>query len=148
MKKRLDIWLIAGVLAAAFGVWMFLWLTREEGAFVVVEIDGTETARYSLGESLKEEVISPWGKNLLVIENGTAKVTEADCPDRLCVNQKAIRYQGESIICLPHKVVVHIEGGEEGGVDAVAQSCGFSGLCFVLENGGGDCYGCQADFGL
>ncbi len=121
MKKRLDIWLIAGVLLTAFSAWMFLRLTREEGAFVVVEVDGAETARHPLEEPLTEEISSPQGKNLLVIENGTAKVTEADCPDRLCVNQKAIRYQGESIICLPHRVTVRIEGGEAGGVDAVAQ---------------------------
>lgn len=121
MKKRLDIWLIAGVLVIAIGFWMFLRFTREEGAFVVIEIDGEETARYSLTEVRTEEIMTSQGTNRLVIENGFAEVTEADCPDRLCVNQSAIRYQGESIICLPHKVTVRIEGGERSGVDAVAQ---------------------------
>ncbi len=120
MKKRLDIWLIAGVLLLALGVWGFLWITRDEGAFAVVEIDGDEVARYSLEKPLTEEIASPWGTNLLVVENGTAKIVEADCPDKLCVNQRAIRYQGESIICLPHKVTVRIEGGEESGIDALA----------------------------
>ena len=44
---------------------------------------------------------------------------EADCPDLLCVHQKAISKEGESIICLPNKVVVTIRGGEETELDAV-----------------------------
>ena len=120
MKRRLDIWLIAGVLILALGVWGFLRLTRAEGAFVVVEIDGNEVAKYSLEKPLTEKISSPWGTNLLVIENGTARIAEADCPDKLCANQRAVQYQGESIICLPHKMTVRIEGGMESGIDALA----------------------------
>lgn len=121
MKRRLDIWLIGGVLLSALCVWAYLYFTRSAGAFVVVEVDGEERARYSLEKPFSTEVSSSRGTNLLVIENGTAKVTEADCPDKLCVNQGAIQFQGESIVCLPHKMTVRIEGGSAGGVDAVAQ---------------------------
>ena len=114
MKKRYTLWLAAGILVLAAGLWLFMRLTRKPGAEVVVTVDGTETARYALSDTGR-------GTNLLVIQDGKAKVTEADCPDRLCVNQKAISYQGESIICLPHKLTVTIEGGEHGSVDAVAQ---------------------------
>ena len=41
--------------------------------------------------------------NRLVIEDGKADMVWADCPDKLCVNQKAISREGESIICLPNK---------------------------------------------
>ncbi len=121
MKKRWDFLLIAGVLLAAAGVWLFGRFTREEGACVVVSVDGEEQGRYPLSEPLETEIRTEQGHNLLVIVDGQAKVTEADCPDRLCVNQKAIRYQGESIICLPHKLTVTIEGGEEGSLDAVVK---------------------------
>ena len=121
MKKRWDFLLIAPVLLLAAGIWLFNRVTRVEGACVVVSVDGREQDRYLLSEPLRTEIRTKEGHNLLVIENGQAKVTEADCPDKLCVNQKAIRYQGESIICLPHKVTVSIEGGAEGEVDAVAK---------------------------
>ena len=42
---------------------------------------------------------------------------EADCPDRLCVKQKAICKNGETIVCLPHKVVVEIRSQEENLLD-------------------------------
>ena len=54
-----------------------------------------------------------------MIEDGKADMVWADCPDKLCVNQKAISREGESIICLPNKVVISSVGGEEREVDAV-----------------------------
>ena len=44
---------------------------------------------------------------------------EADCRDQLCVNQKAISADGESIICLPNKIVVEVESDKESELDAV-----------------------------
>lgn len=121
MKKHWDIRLIAGILIIAAGIWLFLRLTREEGAYAVVSVNGVEQARYPLSESFQTEIVTESGSNLLVIENGKARVTEADCPDKLCVHQKAVSCQGESIICLPHKLTVTVEGGPEGSVDAVAK---------------------------
>ena len=46
---------------------------------------------------------------------------KADCPDQVCVRHSAISRNGESIICLPHEVVVSIEDGESSGADAVVQ---------------------------
>ena len=120
MRKKWDLLLIAGILITAAAIWRYFRSVRPEGAEAVVFVDGEETARYSLEESLETEISSPWGSNLLVIEEGRAKIIEADCPDKLCVNQKAIRFQGESIICLPHRVTVTIEGGQENELDGVS----------------------------
>ncbi len=45
----------------------------------------------------------------------------ARCPDQICVRHKAISRNGENIICLPYKIVVSIEEGEDTDVDAVVQ---------------------------
>ena len=55
--------------------------------------------------------------NTLVIENGKADMISADCPDKLCVKQHAISSNGETIVCLPNKVVVEIEDGESSQFD-------------------------------
>ena len=47
-------------------------------------------------------------------------MAEASCPDQLCVHQPAIRYHGQTIVCLPHRVSVTIEGGEEAPLDGVS----------------------------
>ena len=42
---------------------------------------------------------------------------EADCPDLICVHHKPISRQGESIVCLPHKVIVEVTGEESAQED-------------------------------
>ena len=74
-------------------------------------IDGTETARYPLDKDLRIDIETEGGHvNTLVIEDGKAFIEKADCPDGLCVKQGRIFEEGETVICLPHKVVVRIEG--------------------------------------
>jgi hypothetical protein len=46
-------------------------------------------------------------------------MTAADCPDKLCVKQRSIAKEGETIVCLPHRVVVKISGGERPVIDGV-----------------------------
>ena len=46
---------------------------------------------------------------------------EAGRPDKLCVKQGEISKAGESIICLPNRIIVSVEGGEESGIDATAK---------------------------
>ena len=115
---RGDIGLIVGCLLAALvccGLWLGL---RRDGAAVVVEQDGKETARYALDENRTVRIEGQGGYNLLVIEGGEAWLLEADCPNLLCVKTGKIRYAGQSIVCLPHKVAVRIVGGASA-LDAV-----------------------------
>ncbi|MCR5675892.1 MAG: NusG domain II-containing protein [Lachnospiraceae bacterium] len=58
--------------------------------------------------------------NTVVIENGTCRVSEADCPDRICVERGRISVSGETIVCLPHRLVIEVIGAERAGVDDVS----------------------------
>ena len=116
--RKGDLYLILGCLLAALvlcGLWLLL---RQTGASVVVEQDGRETARYALSEDRTVRIEGAGGYNLLVIEGGEAWLSEADCPNRLCVKTGKIRYAGQSIVCLPHKLAVRIAGGASA-LDAV-----------------------------
>ena len=61
------------------------------------------------------------GENVLVISDHLARIESADCPDRSCMHQKAIGANGETIVCLPHRIVVLVRSERESEVDAVAQ---------------------------
>lgn len=86
---------------------------------VTVKVEGEIQGVYSLAKDRVVEIND--GTNILEIRNGSADMTGADCPDKLCVNQKAISKNGESIICLPNKVVVTVDSSENSEFDAVAQ---------------------------
>ena len=116
--RRSDLYLILGCLLAALvlgGLWLLL---REGGAAVVVEQNGRETARYAIHEDRTVRIEGEEGYNLLVIQGGEAWLSEADCPNLLCVKTGKIRYAGQSIVCLPHRLAVRIAGGASA-LDAV-----------------------------
>ncbi len=119
-KKRTPVELVVlAVLllaAAAAGLWFFL--GRTPGAWAVVRVEGREIARYSLAQ----DGVYPLngGTNVLTVENGSAAVTQADCPDKICVEQGRVRYTGQCITCLPNKLTVTLEGGGEPEVDLIS----------------------------
>lgn len=110
MKKR-DIILILSVLLIAAALFLVVELTKEDGARVVVKVDGNKVAEYSLSENATYELNG--GTNTLVIENGKAFLKDANCPDKLCVHQGKISRTGEVITCLPNKLTVTVYGAEE-----------------------------------
>ena len=93
--------LSAGISAAL----IFFRLSSPAGD-AVITLNGSPYGTYSLDEDRRIESV---------------RMESSDCHNQVCVNHKPISRSGESIICLPHKVVVQIEGGKEADVDAVAQ---------------------------
>lgn len=110
MKKR-DIILICSVLLIAVALFLVVELTKEEGARVIIKVDGQQVAEYSLSKNGKYDLNG--GTNILVIENGKAYLCDANCPDKLCVHQGKISRTGETITCLPNKLTVTVYGAAE-----------------------------------
>lgn len=86
---------------------------RTPGGSVEITIDGTLYQTLSLSEDTTMELPTKTGRNVLTIQDGTANMTDADCPDHLCVKQKPIRHTGETLVCLPHKLVVKVTNSTE-----------------------------------
>ena len=90
-----------------------------QGGTVTVTIDGKIYGTYDM--SVNQEIIidEPIGYNHFVIKDGIVTMMEADCPDQYCVKHASIHREGETIVCLPHKVVLEItESDEQREVDA------------------------------
>lgn len=117
--KRVDLIIAAAVIAAA-AVLYFSGILRpgEKGSRAVVTIDGKTYGEYDLNEDVSVRVEIPGGGyNSFVIKDGKADMTEADCRDHICVDHKPISLDGETIVCLPHKLVIEIIDGEKSGID-------------------------------
>jgi hypothetical protein len=52
--------------------------------------------------------------NIMTITDSGVYIREANCPDQICVNWGNISKPGQTIVCLPHKVVISITGDQEG----------------------------------
>ena len=110
MKKirRADVILIVTLLILSVGLYFLMVHNRKDGQGVIVSVDGQEIARYALTEEGTYSLNG--GTNILVIEDGSAYLIEADCPDHLCVKQGKIRGVGQVITCLPNKLTVTVYG--------------------------------------
>ncbi|MDE5605337.1 MAG: NusG domain II-containing protein [Eubacterium sp.] len=120
--KKADFILIAVVAVIVGALVFFLYGFDREGAYVQIEIDGNITETLSLNEdAIREIATENGGKNVLVIKDGEAEMREANCPDGICTHHRKIHRNGDSIICLPHKVVVSVVNERNADdIDAVA----------------------------
>ena len=91
------------------------------GAFAFMQLQGSvnnkEYGIYSLDKNQTVTIGEDDWENILIIKDGKASMAKADCPDKICVNHAAISKKGETIVCLPHKVVVEVvdENGTQDG---------------------------------
>lgn len=121
--KRMDVFLIAGILLLAAAAAVFIHLfTGGAGATLSVLVDGDVFGEYSLFEDRTIDIENEFGFNRVVIKKGSVYVESADCPDKYCVTHKPINGAGESIICLPHRLVLSVSGGgNEKEIDGVTR---------------------------
>lgn len=118
-KHRGDL-LLAGSILLLAGVLLFLFRPGGQGAWAVVTADGAEVARYPLDEDRTVRLGDDTDYNILQIAGGAAAVVEADCGDHTCVRTGEISREGERIVCLPHRLIIQIEGGDGPVFDASA----------------------------
>lgn len=116
-----DAALIAALLLAAGLSYL---LTRrnaaevpEEQVRIRVMVEGQQDQYFPL----YEDGVYPLngGTNYLAVSDGWAWMSEADCPDKLCMHQGKIRKNGQWVICLPNRVAFTIEGGEDAEWDEI-----------------------------
>ncbi len=100
---------VAVVLAAS----LLIMFTGRSGKICRITADGQQTV-YSLETDRSLTLISNGYTLFVEIRNGEVTVTEADCPDRVCVRTGKISRAGQSIICVPAKIVIEVTGGEPG----------------------------------
>lgn len=121
-KKNInDILLIGGVIIVVIALLIVRNMDRKNAAMVcITDSEGLQSC-FSLTEDRIFTVETGLGTNVIEIKDGKVSVSDADCPDKLCAKQGAISKAGESIVCLPHKLVVRITGDEaaESTYDAV-----------------------------
>ena len=110
-RLRMDILLIALLLALTGVLYLCFGRAKGTGSYAVVHVEGAVVARYSLDE----DGVYPLngGTNILAIEDGYAWIQEANCPDHICMLLGKINKTGQIITCLPNLLTVTIEGGEQ-----------------------------------
>ena len=122
--KRDIILVLSMVIIAAAAFLIINFAVKKDGSYAVIKVDGNviKTLDLNSGETTIEVNGYQGGVNKVVINDGKVSMTEADCPDELCVKTGKISRVGETIVCLPHRVVVEIKGSQDDdSIDSVVR---------------------------
>ncbi len=110
-----------------YGIGRYSLNSNYDEKYVIIYSDNTLYKKIAVKNnklSKTFEIESKYGHNTVKIINGGVLVTKSDCPDQICVKEGFIDKPGQSIICLPHKLVIEIDGikgeGKGAGIDAVS----------------------------
>ncbi len=123
-KKRAknDLILIAVVFISAVIVFLLISISKQKGDIVLVKVNGKAEQQYSLSENIDTVIYTGENgemQNRLIIKDEKVYISEANCPDKICVGHRAIENANEAIVCLPHKLVVEIVSDISGEPDMV-----------------------------
>ena len=105
-KKTVHDLILIGILLVVALIALLLFNSRESGDYVLVRVNGEECGRYLLSTDATYTLNG--GTNILVIEDGKAYLSYANCPDQICVKQGKISKGGQVITCLPNKLTVTV----------------------------------------
>ena len=111
--------LIIALLAVAAALWFYLPRSQSGQLTVVISVAGEETRRVPLSD-FTETTVTGGSYTLRVgTRDGGVAVTDSDCPTQDCVHTGVITRAGQSIVCLPAQVVVHLEGSAPDAPDVI-----------------------------
>lgn len=111
--------LIIALLAVAAALWFHLPRSQSGQLTVVISVAGEETRRVPLSDFTETTVIGGGYTLRVGTRDGGVAVTDSDCPTQDCVHTGVITRAGQSIVCLPAQVVVHLEGTAPDAPDVI-----------------------------
>ena len=123
-KYKRDLILILVCVAVAAAAYIFMnYVIKKNGNYAVIKVDGKVINTLELDKDTTLNVTGyQGGTNIVTIKGGRVKMTEADCPDELCVKTGWVSRTGETIVCLPHRVVVEITGSnDDDAIDSIVR---------------------------
>ena len=116
MFKKLDIVIIIALIIISFiptVVFGMIMGYKYDMTYVEITVEGKLYSKIPLSTHKGEEIIDidvDGHENKIVIKDDTVKMIDADCPDSLCIYQGKISKVGQSLVCLPNKVMIEIKG--------------------------------------
>lgn len=111
--------LIIALLAVAAALWFYLPRSQSGQLTVVISVAGEETRRVPLSDFTETTVTGGSYTLRVSTRDGGVAVTDSDCPTQDCVHTGIITRAGQSIVCLPAQVVVHLEGTASDAPDVI-----------------------------
>lgn len=118
MFKKWDFIIIVSLLILSFLPELFF-ISSSSGKghenYAEISLDGKiyQTINLSTHKGIDSiDIKTESGYNIIEINEHSIRIIDADCPDRICVNDGAINAPGQLLVCLPHKLMIEIKNDD------------------------------------
>lgn len=118
--KKSDIMLLLLIIVIGVASMIIVSRAKEGSGLVVIEKSGKLYGKYSLNQDIRIPLDVDGEHNLIIIKDGEVKMQESNCQGQDCVRIGSISQSGQSIVCLPHRLLVKITDSR-GGYDAITE---------------------------
>ena len=110
--KPLDFVIIFVLFLASFST-LFLFAAGPTGATAELRINGQVVKSFDLHKNERWTYRMKDGDyNIIEVKNDAIAVVEASCKDQIDVKRGYISKVGETIVCLPHNLVIEVMSGK------------------------------------
>lgn len=113
---KILVGLVLLIAVASFGTTHLL---RDVGSQVLIESNGELFGKYDLFGKETIVVHGAIGTTVVRIQDGRVRVVQSDCREKICVNTGQVQKTGDTIVCVPNRVVVLIVGGNNKKIDLI-----------------------------
>ena len=128
IKTKTWIIIFVSVIVICAAIYVYTGSRPAPGMIANIYQDGVCIRSIDLGSLTAPETFTVYcdgGENTILAEPGRICVSDADCPDKICVNDGWLSDSASPIVCLPHRLVIRLEaktpapGGD--GIDTVSR---------------------------
>ena len=123
--KKLDIVIIIFLIILSFTQHFILGsklYKNYSSTYANIKVSGKLYKNIPLSSFKGEKIIdinTPKGTNKILIRDNTVKIIDADCKDELCIKQGEISKVSQTLVCLPHELIIEIKGDESNDDDII-----------------------------
>lgn len=117
--KKMDVIIIAVLLAISFIPEIVFGIRGGRSlnnTYAEITISGKHYKTVPLSSHKGEDsfvIKDKFGKNTVIVRDNSIAIIDADCPDKVCIQPGFISKPGDSIVCLPHQLMIEIKGKAE-----------------------------------
>ncbi|RYL92430.1 NusG domain II-containing protein [Sporolactobacillus sp. Y61] len=119
MIRRWDIIIVCLLVLFSFlpfGIFSYVQAEQTSGdrsEVAVIKVNNKKVKQVVLSGNAENQIFDihtkDGGVNTIQVRNNRIRIKSANCPDQVCVRTGYISKPGETIVCIPHKVVIEIQ---------------------------------------
>jgi hypothetical protein len=108
-----DIFLMVGLICIALGLGIIIKQKGGNANYCIISVDGKDKYKLSLFSPQKIKIKGVFGESVIEVSKKGVRMVNSPCPLHICVQQGIIKRVGQTIVCIPNRIMIRILGKQK-----------------------------------